>query len=197
MYVLCFSTKTIALLSVSESSKISPLKTLTTTLDCFSIAILDSKTFLIGTVEHPRPVCSVDSRGQVEDIKRLALPEKSFCLGNSAIAYIPSTKTVLLTDNTENSLLICDIASGECKTVKDDRISSPKGVCGGPNGTVFVCSSARDSIVQISLHGEVITNHRLELAHPSAMAISSDGSHLVVCNHGEGQDTIMQLFKIL
>jgi len=197
MYVLCFSTKTIALLSVSESSKVSPLKTLTTTLDCFSIAILDSKTFLIGTVEHPRPVCSVDSRGQVEDIKRLDLPEKSFCLGNSAIAYIPATKTVLLTDNTDNSLLICDIASRQSKTVKDDRLSAPIGVCGGPNGTVFVCSSARDSIVQISLHGEVVSNEKLEMPYPSAIAMSQDGHYLVVCNNAKCQDIIIKMFKII
>jgi len=152
--------------------------------------------FLVGTVDHPRPVCTVDIQGQVKDIKRLDLPDKTFGLGDSVTSYMPTTKTVLLTDNNDNSLLICDMSSGQCKTVKDDGISSPKGVCGGPNGTVFVCSSARDSIVHISLHGEVVSNYKLKLPNPSAMAISQDSHHLVVCNHGEDQDTIIQMFKI-
>jgi len=90
---------------------------------------------------------------------------------------------------------MCDIKSGEGRVITNDKIREPRGMCASSNGCVFVCSDS-DSIVQLSLRGDVLMAHDVGMYRPCAISVSTDGSRLVVSNGAVGQSK-MKLFNIV
>ena len=130
----------IALMSVSEESTITLYKTLNTSFKCSTISPLDTGTFIVTTVDNPRPVRTIDVHGNEGEIQHKLLPDKSY--GKyfvSACTNVQSTKTIVFTDRDQHTVYMCNITSGEGHVIKNDKIRSPTGVCAGPAGTVFVC----------------------------------------------------------
>ena len=182
-------------MSVSAENKITLLKTLTTSFNVGSISNMDDNTFLVGSLDDPRPVRSIDITGKERDIHHLQLPNKTYKNSQFACSYIPSSKTVLLSDREQNVVYVCNNITDEIREIKDGLISEPRCLCVGPQDAVFVCSANTSSIVQLSSTGDVIQSLNLNMYYPRAVTVSNDGTRLVVSNSPYGQKMI-KLFRI-
>jgi len=191
----CHRRKSIALMSVSKESNITVQKTLTTSFESSTISPLDADTFVISATNHPRPVRTITIQGREGDIQHRLLPDRTYTTKNSACTYIPSTNTIVFTDQCQHTVYMCNITSGEGHVITTDEIRSPRHVCTGPDGTVFVCSAITNSIVQLSREGQVLMTHKVDMFYPSALSLSKDGTHLVVSNSHVDNFKI-KLFKI-
>ena len=147
-------------------------------------------TFLVCTLEDHQTVRTIDTHGNEGDIEHLRIPDKTYTIDNSACCYIPSSQAIVFSDKEQGTVYICGTMSGEGHETVDAKIPGPKGVCAGPLGTAFVCSEYTQSIVQISPNGEVLKSHSVDMGCPRAVAISKDGSRLVVSNSTHGQKMI-------
>jgi len=182
-------------MSVSENSTITMLKEITTTFTCDSISLLDVDTFMVGTYDHRPPVCTIDVDGNEAEVQHKLLPDKTYTFCASACSYIPSPETILFTDRAQHTVYMCDIRSGEGRVITNDKIRAPRGMCASSNGCVFVCSNYSDSIVQLSLRGDVLMAHDVGMYGPRAISVSTDGSRLVVSSlHGQRK---IKLFNIV
>jgi len=181
-YTYCYR-RTIALLSVSQDSVITLQKTLTTSFWCCSISPLDTDTFVVSTLHNKPPVRTIDVHGNEGEIQHKFLPDKTYSSTlESACAYIPSTKTLVVTDRIQHTVYICDLTSGKGHVIKNDKIRGPRGVCAGPGDTVYVCSVDTDTVVQLSPQGDVLASHRVNVTLPHAVSVFKDNTRLILSN---------------
>jgi len=195
IYLTCLRRNSIALMLVSEKSSITLHKTLTTSFACSTIALLDSDTFIVGTINHQHPVRTVSVQGQEGDIRHNLLPNQIYNKHKSSCTYVPCTKTVVFSDRGQDTVYMCDITSGEGRVIKTDKIHKPLRACAGPAGTVFVCSRATHSIVQLSHQGDVLMTNDVGMILPFAISLSRDGTRMAVSNSVGGQFMI-KLFMV-
>ena len=188
--------KSIALLSVSKSNNISLVRTLKLSFYCRSICPMDGDRFILGTVNHPRPVRTITVHGQEGDVQHVGLPDKTYELGYSRCTYVESHKTVVLTVRDDHEVYLSNIENGRCHIVHSDKIRQPLGACPGIDGTVFVCSGETGYVVQLTTQGTVLTTHDISMAWPFAVSLSRDGTRLVVSNSVEDEARQIKMFKI-
>jgi len=180
---------------VSKKSSITLHKTLTTSFACSTIALLDVDTFIVGTINHQRPLRTVTVQGQEGDIRHKLLPDKQYNKHQGFCTYIPCTKTVVFSDRDQNTLFMCEITSGDGRVIKSDKIRKRRRICAGPAGTVFVCSGDTQCIVQLSSQGDVLMAHSVDMNLPYVVSLSRDGRRMVVANCASGQNVI-KLFMV-
>jgi len=156
---------------------------------------MDADTFIVSTYDHERPVCTVDLQGNEGEFQHKLLPDQAYGLFKSACNYISSTNTLVFCDRIQHTVYMCDLSSGEGHVIKSDKIVSPKDVCGGPAGTVFVCCTVTDTIVQLSQDGEILMTHDIGMVWPFAVSLNRDGTRLVVSNWPNKQHMI-KLFHV-
>jgi len=185
----------IALMSVSDDSSITLLKTLPTSFCCDNISPMDTDTFIVSTYDHEPPVRTIDLQGNEGDIQHRQLPDKAYYIDESTCTYIPSTHTLVFSDRNQDTVYMCELTSGEGHVIKSDKIVGPRGVCAGPAGTVFVCSGDTNTLVQLSQDGEIVMTHDIGMELPFAVSLNRDGTRLVVSNNAEVQKTI-KLFHV-
>jgi len=190
-----FYRDSIALMSVSDDSSITLLKTLPTSFGCDNISPMDADTFMVSTYDHERPVRTIDLQGNEGDVQHKLLPDKAYTLDESACIYIPSTNTLVFSVWCQDTVFMCELTSGEGHVIKSDKIVEPAGVCAGPAGTVFICSRGTGALVQLSQDGEILMTHYVDMAWPYDVCLSGDGTHLVVSNWTDEQNTI-KLFHV-
>ena len=186
----------IALLTVASDSTLTVMKTVSPSFRCFSISLLDTDTFLVGTVDHRKPVRTITIRGTEGELSNASVPNKTYGFCESTCTYIPSTKTMVLADRKDNAVYMCSTETSECRKVTDDRIRRPYSVCGGPGGTVIVCCYGSDTIVQLSPQGDVMMEQSVGMMRPWAVSVSRDGSHMVVSNRHKNNRKI-KLFRLV
>ena len=187
--------KSISLLSVSVNNSITLLQTLTTSFDCYSISPLDDDLLLVNTYGHERPVHTIDVHGKEGHIQHKTLPDKIYEKRKGACAYIPSTKTIVFSDRTQDTLYMCDTTSGEGRVIKSDNIANARCICAGPNGSTFVCSVDTNSIVQLSPSGDLLISHDVGIRRPRAVSVSKDGTRMAVSN-GLSRQKVLKLFRL-
>jgi len=183
-------------MSVDQNSTVKMLKEIKTSFSCFSISLLEAGTFMVSTYNHRNAICTIDVDGNEGDVQHQILPDKIYKVDMSACTVIPSNKTVFFTDREQHTVYMCDMKSGKGRVITHDKIQAPKGIYASLKCDVFVCSMNTDSIVQLSLLGDVIASHKADMRFPSAVSVSRDGSRLVVSNCAMGQ-TKMKLFNIV
>jgi len=166
----------LSLLSVAGNNSITLLKTISASFSCFSISLLDRDTFLVSTVDHQRPVRTIDVHGNEGDLQHKLLPEQSYKVDKSACTYIPSTKTLVFLDTEQQSLYMCEIMTGEGRVIKNDILQDAIAVCAGPNGSTFVCCVRSHLIMELSLLGDVLTSHQAGMLFPRTVSVSKDGT---------------------
>ena len=113
------------------------------------------------------------------ELQHAGLPFTVSGFNEGACAYIPSSKTLLFSNCSNDTVFVCDNVSGTCREIKDRRIRSPRSVCAGPHGSSFVCSTVTQTVVQLSPDGEVVTSHEVDML-PLAVSVSNDGTRMVV-----------------
>ena len=111
---------------------------------------------MVSTLNHERPVQTIDVHGNEGDFQHQLLPDKTYKIDESACTYLQSTNTFVFVESSQHTVYMCDITSGVGRAIKSDKIVLPKRVNAGPNGNVFVCSNATHDIVQISPRGDIL-----------------------------------------
>jgi len=183
-------------MSVSSDSTLSLQKTLTTSFSCSSISMLDTDTFVVSTLDHRRSVCTVDVHGNEGDIQQNILFDKQYGLWECACAFVPSTKTIVVSEKNQHTIYMCDITSGKFHVINNDQIRGPRGICPGPAGTVLVCSGDTDSLVHLSPQGDVLGSISVGMKFTKAVSISKDATRLVLAN-ACAKDRVIKLFSIV
>ena len=158
---------------------------------------MDADTFIVSTFStyyDERPVRTIDIQGNEGDIQHKLLPDKAYGPFESACTYIPSTNTLVFSHWYQDTVYICNLTSGEGHVIKNDKKVSPRGVCAGPDDTVFVCSEGTDTLVQLSQDGEILMTHDVGMGvgmgRPHAVSLNTDGTRLVVTAYEDGDNTI-------
>jgi len=180
---------------VAEDSVITLQKTLTTSFYCGSISPLGTDTFVVTTADNNPPVRTIDVHGNEGEIQHKHLPDNTYSFWTSACAYIPSTKTLVVTDRDQHTVYMRDLTSGEGRVIVNDKIRYPRGACAGPGGTVFVCSEDTDSVVQLSPQGDVLASHRVDVRLPHAVSVFKDNTRLILSNSSDRKT--IKLFSIV
>ncbi|XP_052783091.1 uncharacterized protein LOC128219322 [Mya arenaria] len=188
--------RAICLLKVCNGNTITLMKTLTISTYCFSICPLNDRTFVVSTWNDPRPARMIDMDGKVSDFNNVQFPEKTYMINESRGTYIPSINTVVLTARYANTVYLYNTVTGMETELKDRRIREPRDACVGPDGSIFVCSQKSNSIVQISPSGDILTSLNVDMRGPYTVAVSRDGSRMIVSNSLSGSMKL-KLFNLI
>ncbi|KAH3870607.1 hypothetical protein DPMN_033795 [Dreissena polymorpha] len=88
-----------------------------------------------------------------------------------------------------------DTVMGTSRAVTDENIQEPRGCCVGPGDTVLVCSKNEDSIVHLTVNGEIIGTYPVDMRYPGSICLSKDCIRLVMSNNVKGINKL-HLYKI-
>ncbi|XP_052783135.1 uncharacterized protein LOC128219367 [Mya arenaria] len=161
-----------------------------------SISTMPGDWFCVTRYEHKYPVGMVSGTlGEKEFEPHLPMKQLKF---NEAITtYIQNRQIVVLSDFSDNSINFYDVSGNTVITtvVRDASIRGPHGVCVGPGDCVFVCSKDTNSIVQLSPTGRLIGSCKVEISMPYRVAVSKDGTKLVVSNRVKGNRKL-QIYEL-
>ena len=182
-------------MSVDGKSSITLMKTLQTSTEVYSICPYDVNRFIVGTVGDRRHARVIGLNGQESDIHSLTFPDKTYDAGYCHCTYLPSDGVLAVTDVLEHTVQLYQVGPGTSRTVKDDRIQRPEGIC-GTQGRVFVASRGTNTVVEMTVQGEILKCHEVGMERPGTISVSQDGGHMVVGNCVGGEDTTIKLFKM-
>ncbi|XP_053409257.1 uncharacterized protein LOC128559971 [Mercenaria mercenaria] len=181
-------------LRVCNSNTLTHIRTIETTTNYDSICMQNDTQFVVGTYNDTKPMRIVLTSGEESDFN-IDFQSTKYDLGDSKCTYIRNSDKAVLSAKLENTLYIYDMKTNTSIVVKDKKIKEPRAVTIGPFDTIFVCSSATHSIVQISKTGRVMSSHDLNMRLPYKVCISKDKRRLAVTNKLYG-DRRLQLFSI-
>jgi len=194
LFVYVCSGRKIVLMSVNKNSSITLMKTLQTTTEVDSICPYDVNRFIVGTVGDRRHARMIGLNGQESDILSLTFPDKTYDADPCHCTYLPSDGVLAVTDVLEHTVQLYQIVHGTSRTVKDDRIQLPTGICGA-QGRVFVASRGTNTVVEMTVHGEIVKCHDVGMKWPRTISVTQDGGHMVVASNVL-KDSTIKLFKM-
>ena len=194
-FTYVFRGRKIALMSVDGKSSITLMKTLQTSTEVYSICPYDVNIFIVGTVGDRRHARMIGLNGQESDIPSLTFPDKTYDSEHCHCSYLPSDGVLAVTYRDEHTVQLYQVGPGTSRTVKDDRIQRPAGICGA-QGRVFVASINTRTVVEMTVQGEIVQCHEVGMRWPRTISVSQDRGHMVVANWVAGKDTIIKLFKM-
>jgi len=180
-------------MSVDGNSSITLMKTLQTSTEVYSVCRYDVNRFIVGIVDDRRHARMIGLNGQESDIQSLTFPDKTYG-AYYRCTYLPSDGVLAVTYRDEHTVQLYQIGPGTSRTVKDDRIQGPAGICGA-QGRVFVVSTGTDTVVEMTVHGEVVKCHDVGMKWPRSISVTQDGGHMVVTNK-MARDSTIKLFKM-
>ncbi|KAH3815867.1 hypothetical protein DPMN_144401 [Dreissena polymorpha] len=128
----------------------------------------------------------INQTGVESDFDRVLFNKKTYKHEQSKCTYVPSKNTLVLTDRYAHTVYMFDTVKGTSRAVTNDNIQEPKGACVGPGDTVLVCSMAKNSIVHLTVDGDILCTYHVDMQLPYTLCMKNDGSRLVVsgCKHG-------------
>ena len=182
-------------MSVDKKSSITLMKTLQTSTEVWSICPYDVNRFIVGTLGDRRHARIIGLNGQESDIASLTFPDKTYNEGTSHCTYLPSDGVVAVTYHNEHTVQLYQIGPGTSRTVKDDRIQCPGGICGA-QGRVFVASWVTKTVVEMTIQGEIVKCHEVGMEGPYTISVTQDGGHMVMAGGVYGVDATIKLFKM-
>ncbi|KAH3815894.1 hypothetical protein DPMN_144430 [Dreissena polymorpha] len=187
--------KTVCLLSVSSDNVISLTRQINTSTNVFSICCMNPTTMVVSTYNDPRPVRMINQIGVESDFDRVLFNKKTYKRGWSTCTYVSSKNTLVLTDWYAHTVYMFDTAKGTSRAVTNDNIQNPHGACVGPGDTVLVCSTAKSSIVHITVDGDILCTYHVDMRRPYTLCMKNDGSRLVVSGFEKGMTKLM-MYKL-
>ncbi|KAH3815873.1 hypothetical protein DPMN_144407 [Dreissena polymorpha] len=132
------NSKKVCLLSVSSDNVISLTRQINTSTDVFSICCMTPTHMVVSTYDDPRTVRMINQTGVESDFDRVLFNKKTYKFEESKCTYVPSKKTLVLTDRDAHTVYMFDTVKGTSRAVTNDNIQKPKGACVGPGDTVLV-----------------------------------------------------------
>jgi len=182
-------------MSVDGKSSITLMKTLQTSTEVYSICPYDVNRFIVGTLGDRRHARMIGLNGQESDIHSLTFPDKTYDAGYCHCTYLPSDGVLAVTECSDNTVQLYQIGSGTSRTVKDDRIQRPAGISGA-QGRVFVACWGTDTVVELTVQGEIVKCHDVGMVGPHTISVTQDGGRMVVADGVFGEGTTIKLFKM-
>jgi DNA-binding beta-propeller fold protein YncE len=180
------------ILHVNKSNEITLDRKIKVTTQYDSICQKDDKYFVGGTIDHSTPVRMISSTGKEKDFS-INFPNKSYPIDTSACTNVSSSGKLVLTDRHEHTVYIYDVKTNTRVVVKGDQINQPRGVAVGPSDTILVCSNITNTIVQISLTGQILSSYKIDMLFPTAICVSRDKSFLAITNACNGKRKLQKL----
>ncbi|KAH3807037.1 uncharacterized protein LOC127836472 [Dreissena polymorpha] len=196
-FLIAVSTvKQICILAINaDSCTIIHIKRIDTTSRIFSISNLTPSNMVVSTYADYRSARMISFDGIEKDFDNLEFPKKTYNFDESKCLYAQSNNTLVLTDTLANTVYMYDTLKGTSRAVTDDNIQQPTGACVGPDDTVLVCSMRKNSIVHLTVEGDILGIYPVDMAFPYAVCTNTDRSTLVVSNCINGIRKL-QLYKI-
>ncbi|XP_052214376.1 uncharacterized protein LOC127833252 [Dreissena polymorpha] len=187
--------RTVCLLSVSSDNVISLTRQINTSTEVDSICCMTPTTMVVNTYDDPRPVRMIHQTGVESDFDRVLFNNKTYTFEESKCTYVPSKNTLVLTDRYAHTVYMFDTVKGTSRAVTNENIQRPIGACVGPGDTVLVCSGAKNSIVHITVDGDILCTYHVDMQLPYTLCMKNDGSRLVVSGCKEGMKKMM-MYKL-
>ncbi|XP_052783128.1 uncharacterized protein LOC128219361 [Mya arenaria] len=161
-----------------------------------TISTMPGDWFCATTIRHKYPVGKVSGTLGEKEFEP-NLPMKQLKYKEAVTTYIQNRQIVVLSDSSDNSINFHDVSGNTVITtvVRHASIQIPRGVCVGPGDCVFVCSRDTNSIVQLSPTGRLIGSCKVEMSRPRRVAVSKDGTKLVVSNMVNGNRKL-QIYEL-
>ncbi|XP_052215188.1 uncharacterized protein LOC127833776 isoform X2 [Dreissena polymorpha] len=190
------SGKVVCLLSVSTDNTITLTRNINTSSQFDSICFMSPSNMVVSTYGGPRPARMISVDGVESDFDHsLTFPMKTYKLGESKCTYVQSKNTLVLTDRYAHTVYVYDTVNGTSRAVTNENIQEPRGACVGPGDTVLVCSKNKNSIVHLSVDGNIIGTYPVDMWSPYSIGLSKNGTRLAVSNSANGA-LKLQLYKI-
>lgn len=186
----------IELFKIAKNHIMTLTKTLSTQSQYFSISLMNETTFLVSTFQDQRPLRMVTLAGEEKDFD--LLPNKLYSFNKSRSTFIRLANKCVLTDTDENCVHLYE-RFGDLvieSVVKNEQIQKPVGVCAGPAGTVFVCSSRTHSIVQLTSSGRKVCFFKLPIKHQLSICVSQDMTRMAISSSCDGESKI-QIYQFV
>ncbi|KAH3803900.1 hypothetical protein DPMN_132171 [Dreissena polymorpha] len=197
--VLCVTgggDKVVFLLSVSTDNTITLTREIKTSSLFCSICCMSPSNMVVSTYNDPRPARMISVDGVQSDFDHsLTFPMKTYKFGESTCSYVQSKNTLVLTDQLAHKVYMFDTVNGTFRVVTNENIQEPGGACVGPGDTVLVCSENKNSIVHLSVDGDILGTYPVDMKLPSSICVSKDGTRLAVSNNAIGIKKL-HLYKI-
>ncbi|KAH3815848.1 hypothetical protein DPMN_144382 [Dreissena polymorpha] len=96
-----------------------------------------------------------------------------------------------MTDKDAHTVYMFNTVKGTSRAVTNYNIQRPHGACVGPGDTVLVCSGAKNSIVHITVDGDILCTYHVDMQCPYSLCMKNDGSRLVVFGCKKGMQKLM------
>ncbi|XP_045201254.2 E3 ubiquitin/ISG15 ligase TRIM25-like [Mercenaria mercenaria] len=190
-------TSSSSLVTVAVSNENDIMHEMVTDLKCkpYSVSLFDGENLVVGRYGVQTPV-SILSKTGTEKHLGIKLPEKEWGIDDSRCTFDRNTRRLAITDRLEEKVYIYDTRNNDRIIITDERIREPGGVAFGPQDCVFVCSTGKDTVVQLSQFGEIIESLAVEMDLPTVMCISKSGTKLALSNSIQvGRK--LQIYKII
>ncbi|KAH3844263.1 uncharacterized protein LOC127873491 [Dreissena polymorpha] len=150
---------------------------------------------VVSSYDNPRPARMITLYGVESDFDHVKFPKKTYGIGKSKCTYVQSNNTLVLTDRHAHTVYMYDTVKGTSEAVIDGNIQKPRGACVGPGDSVMVCSNKKNSIVHMTVNGEILGTYPVDIKNPNSLSMNKDGTKLAVSNSGSGMNKL-QLYKI-
>ncbi|XP_052218534.1 uncharacterized protein LOC127836144 isoform X4 [Dreissena polymorpha] len=188
--------KVVCLLSVSTDNTITLTREIKTSSKFDSICCMSPSNMVVSTYDDPRPVRMISVDGVESDFDHsLTFPMKTYKIAESRCTYVQSKNTLVLTDQLAHTVYVYDTVNGTSRAVTNENIQEPRGACVGPGDTVLVCSMDKNSIVHLSVDGNIIGTYPVDMKKPTSIGLSKNGTRLAVSNSVYGKRKL-HLYKI-
>ena len=186
-----FSSTPLIILTISRNNTISIRRKLKTYQQHDCIRVLDDQMLIAGSSTRRTTAEKVNMYSATITAFSKYVPQKEFKWGEATatLEYLASKKLLVVAHMLKDKIEFWPIDdSASVKTVTNDCIKTPRGMCVGPMDCVFVCCYGTNKVVQITHEGQLVCCYYLEkLNYPMAVSISKDETKMVVTSNLVGK----------
>ncbi|KAH3804153.1 hypothetical protein DPMN_132435 [Dreissena polymorpha] len=151
---------------------------------------------VVSTCGEPRHATIISVDGVESEFDLVVFSKTTYKPAQSECTYVKSKNTLVLTDRFAHTVYMYDTVKGTSRAVTDRNIQQPRSACVGPGDTVLVCSQNKNSIVHLSVDGDLLGTYPVDMKYPYTICVSRDGTRLAVSNCLIGAKKL-QLYNIL
>ncbi|XP_053389644.1 tripartite motif-containing protein 59-like [Mercenaria mercenaria] len=187
--------KILYIYEVNENNTLTEKHVIPVSLKCDSVSNLDLNKCIVGAFDSSEPAHEVNFAGDIAQLNFNFEGMQFTNARNFKCCYTKETRHLLITDNTENAVYICNLANGNRSTVHDKSFMKLRGITHYMNDLYFICSSGTDSIVQLTTAGKVLAVNKINMKGPYSVCTSQDKNKLLVSNN-LAEVKMLLLFKI-
>ncbi|XP_053389643.1 E3 ubiquitin-protein ligase Midline-1-like [Mercenaria mercenaria] len=187
--------KKLYIYEVNENNTLTEKHVMPVSQKCDSITNFDINKYIVGAFDSSEPAHEINVAGDIAQLNFDFEGMQFTTAKDFKCCYTKETRQLLITDNRENAVYVCNLANGNRSTVHDKSFVKLRGISHYMNDLYFICSSGTDSIVQLTTAGKVLAVNKINTKGPYSICISQDKNKLLVSNNRSEVKRLL-LFKI-